>query len=766
MALLARTIAPHHPERIITTPLQDGPKTPPSEVSSGEKLRLLQQILDETQALALLGSWEWDVASGALTWSDQTFRNFGLQPSSASPTFAEYVELLHPDDRELVTATVQGALVSGQPFDFYHRVVRADGEIRTLHARGGLIPNASGSVRMVGTGQDVTEMLKLHEERAALVAEAAATRRLKFLADASEGLYSSMDYEERLKDLARYVVPFMGDWCAVDIVGSDGALKRVAVVHPDPAMITLALKLEAEYPEDPARPTSRTHVLQTGQPAFVGSITPEMIDQTARDARHAELIHSLGLRSFITVPLIARDRKLGTLTVVMAESGRFYDEGDLEMMMELGRRAAVAIDNARLHREVHDTNAKLGELLEEQHATNETLGQQAIEMEMAQESLQESARELEESNEELRETEARYRFLADAIPVHVWTALPDGNLDYVSRRTEEFFGWPQEKLIGNGWTEGIHPEDLAATGAAWAQALAAGEPYETEFRLLGADGQWSWHLGRAIPLRDADGRVIRWFGSNTNIDVQQRISEERERLKHEAQAANKAKMEFLAAMSHELRTPLNAINGYADLLLMEIPGPLVTEQQDFISRIQRSGKFLLGLINDVLSFAKIDAGALEVEHVDVNIGDVLDNIHTLVEPQIQAKGQTYSYQGPHNACTVIGDREKIEQVVLNLLTNASKFTQPGGIIELRCISAPEVVKVTVKDTGRGIPREELSSIFDPFVQVDRKSNESSQQGVGLGLAISRELARAMAGDLTVESTPGAGSTFTLSLPAK
>ncbi|MEO5903865.1 MAG: PAS domain-containing protein [Gemmatimonadaceae bacterium] len=748
----------------MTDPLETSPSP---DVSPAETLRRTQQSLDETQQLCLLGSWEWDIASGGLAWSAQTFRNFGLEPGDVAPTFEDYLSRLHPDDRELVTSTVQAAVISGQPFDYYHRLIRPDGEVRTVHARGGIVKNsAGGSPRMVGTGQDVTEILKLQSESASLVAEAATNRRMKFLSEGTEGLYATMDYEGRLAELARYVVPTMADWCAVDIAQEDGSFKRLAILHSDPAKVQTALEVERQYPEDPTQPTSRTQVLATGTPAFLPTIPPEMIDESAKDARHAKLLQSLGLRSAITVPLIAREKKLGTLTVVMAESGRNYDELDLALVKELGRRAAVAIDNARLHLEVQKRNDQLQDLLEEQQAMNETLSAQAIEMEVAQESLRDAAHDLEETNRELRNTEARYSFLSDAIPVQVWTSLPDGQLDYVSGRAAEFFGLTPDALVGSGWANVVHPEDLVATAAAWQAALTTGEPYETEFRLRSAQNEWAWHLGRAMPLRDDDGNIVRWFGSNTNIDVQKKISEERERLKHEAQAANKAKMEFLAAMSHELRTPLNAINGYADLLLMEIPGPLVKEQHDFIARIQRSGKFLLGLINDVLSFAKIDAGALEVRRVEVNIGDVLNGIHTLVEPQIKAKNQVYTYNGSDEGCSVLGDHEKIEQVVLNLLTNASKFTRDGGTIDLLCTSVKGEVLIAVRDSGRGIDKEQLESIFDPFVQVDRKSNESSQQGVGLGLAISRELARAMGGDLTVESTPGVGSTFTFSLPTK
>ena len=615
-------------------------------------------------------------------------------------------------------------------------------------------------------------MLELETERTALEAAAVANRRIGFLSDATQGLYSSLDYESRLIELAKFVVPTIGDWCAVDILEPDGSFNRLGVFHSDPEKLELARRLTDKYPEDPNAPTSRANVLKSGAPAFMSLITPEMIDLGAQDARHAELIHALGIRSFITAPLIARDKPLGTLTVVMAESGRTYDERDVQFVMELARRAAVAIDNARLHAELEQQHQRLADLLEEQKTTNENLTEQASEMAIAQEALRETAHELEVQSEELQEAnrelsgaEARYRFLADTIPVQVWTALPDGRLDYVSKRTATFFDRSEQEVIGSGWLDVVHPDDHESVIAAWTHSLATGDNYEVEFRLWSAeDKTWLWHLGRALPLRNDKGEIVRWFGSNTNVENQKRISAEHERLKREAEIANRAKMEFLAAMSHELRTPLNAINGYADLMLMEIVGPLTDGQRDYVARMNRSGKFLLGLINDVLNFAKIDAGVVEVKKVPVNIHSLLESIHTLVEPQLRAKQQHYRYSGSDPGCNVIGDMEKIEQVVLNLLTNASKFTDNGGVITLECESSDGTSRIHVSDTGRGIPPEKLKSIFDPFVQIDRGAHSSSQQGVGLGLAISRELAVAMGGDLTVESTVGKGSRFTLSLP--
>ncbi|HEX6573740.1 MAG TPA: PAS domain-containing protein [Gemmatimonadaceae bacterium] len=743
-----------------------GQPEPPGEVETSlrERLRAVQRSLDESQRLSLLGSWEWDLATGQLVWSDQTFRNFGLEPGSIEPTFDEYLKRLHPEDRELVTSTVQGAAMSGQPFDYYHRIIREDGEIRTLHARGSMVDESPASGRMLGTGQDVTEILRLQAEKTALATEAEDVRRNKFLSDATHDLYSTMDYETRLAELAKFIVPKLADWCAVDILQADDSFKRLAVVHSEPDKVRLAKRLDEDYPEDPASPTGRREVLKTGKPVYMAEITTGMIDAGARDEQHAKLIHSLGLRSFVIAPLIARGKKLGTLTVVMAESGRTFTQRDVDTVVEIARRSAVAIDNARLHQELQKKTNQLEELLEETRSWNETLTEQAVEMEVAQESLREAANDLEKANEELREAEARYRFLSDTIPVQVWTATPDGALDYVSQRTAKFFRRSQEEIVGSGWLDVVHPDDQESTIAAWNRSLATGDEYEVEFRLWSpADNAWVWHLGRAVPLRDDDGRIVRWFGSNTNMDALRRMSDEHERLKHEAQAANRAKMEFLAAMSHELRTPLNAINGYADLLLMEISGTLTDDQRNYITRVQRSGKFLLGLINDVLNFAKIDAGVLDVRKVPVDLNVTLDGIHALVEPQINAKQQQYKYESAGCDVTVLGDSEKIEQIVLNLLTNASKFTQESGSIGVGCHIEDMWAIVRVTDSGRGIPAEKLDSIFDPFVQVDRSRNSSSQQGVGLGLAISRELARAMDGDITVASTVGEGSTFTLRL---
>ncbi len=229
----------------------------------------------------------------------------------------------------------------------------------------------------------------------------------------------------------------------------------------------------------------------------------------------------------------------------------------------------------------------------------------------------------------------------------------------------------------------------------------------------------------------------------------------------EAEAANQAKSEFLAAMSHDLRTPLNAIGGYAALLAEEIQGPITDAQRSYLERIRRNQKHLLALVNDVLNFARVERGQVAIEVTEVPVNDIIGGVRAMIEPQVLAKSIKY-YVDECEPVEILADRERTEQVLMNLLGNAVKFTPVNGRIIVTSITTNDMVTIQVIDTGVGIPDDRLETIFDPFVQVD-SSRASEQQGVGLGLAISRNLARLMGGELTVTSVLGEGSKFSLHL---
>ena len=232
-----------------------------------------------------------------------------------------------------------------------------------------------------------------------------------------------------------------------------------------------------------------------------------------------------------------------------------------------------------------------------------------------------------------------------------------------------------------------------------------------------------------------------------------------------AELANKAKAEFLANMSHELRTPLNAIGGYAELLSEGIRGPVTEAQLADLHRIKRSQLHLLGLINDILNFAKIDAGRVNFQPRDVSMNKALGGLEELIAPQMLEKRITYDYDCCDASYTAFVDPERLQQVLLNLLSNAVKFTPPGGAIRVNCGATPESMVVRVYDTGIGIPADKLEAVFEPFVQLDRGASGASL-GTGLGLSISRDLARAMGGDLVAESGVDLGASLRLTLPRR
>ena len=287
-------------------------------------------------------------------------------------------------------------------------------------------------------------------------------------------------------------------------------------------------------------------------------------------------------------------------------------------------------------------------------------------------------------------------------------------------------------------------------------------PLLVDDRLLGALGL-AFEQPREFDI--ADRALILTIASQCALVLDRaRLYESEHEARHQAEMANRAKSDFLAAMSHELRTPLNAIGGYADLLEMGVHGPVNAEQVQALQRIRDSQSHLLGLINTVLDYARGAAGAINYGIEDVSVVELLERAQAFAHPQARAKRIALLCE-PCNARLVVrADLPKARQVLVNLLGNAVKFTEPDGTITLWAESGLDgTIAIRVRDTGHGIAADQLERIFQPFFQVPGKA-ECAQQGTGLGLAISRDLARGMGGDLTVESTPGEGSTFALVLP--
>jgi PAS domain S-box-containing protein len=419
-------------------------------------------------------------------------------------------------------------------------------------------------------------------EGVARAAAEGAGRRLKFLADASAAL-ASLDYETTLKRVAELAVPGFADYVIIDVLDENGRIHRVASAAADPTNVPLLQRTARYYPDASHDDHPFREPLESGEAVLVAEIDDAWMQRLTRRPEHLEVVRALRPESAIMAPLSARGHTLGLMTFATSGSGRRFGPTDVSLAGEVARRAAVAVDNARLYRQ----------------------------SEMA---------------------------------------------------------------------------------------------------------------------------------------------------RREAEAASRAKGQFLAVMSHELRTPLNAILGYSELVEMGVHGPVTEAQREAMGRIRRSGQHLLSLVNNVLNLERSEVGALQTELVTFSVAQLLEDADALTRPQAESKGITMTVDEPPPELTVIGEREKAGQVLVNLLSNAVKFTPAGGRITVTCGAEADMVALRVTDSGPGIPRESLERIFEPFVQLDSGLTRKAE-GAGLGLAISRRLARLMGGDLTVESEAGSGSTF-------
>jgi PAS domain S-box-containing protein len=340
---------------------------------------------------------------------------------------------------------------------------------------------------------------------------------------------------------------------------------------------------------------------------------------------------------------------------------------------------------------------------------------------------------------------------------------PTGHIATWNEGAQRIKGYTAEEIVGRHFSTFYPPEDNA-----WGKpdkelviAIAEGR-FEEEGWRIRKDGTRFWANVVITALWD-DGELV-GFAKVTRDLTERRAAQQKAiadaRRVAEAEVANRAKSEFLAAMSHELRTPLNAIGGFAELLELGIAGPVSDQQKEYIGRIRSSQQHLLGIISDLLNYSRIEAGQLQYEMASIPVHDVVDDVLPLLETQAIGKNITLLHGPCSDDMYAWADRNRVEQIVLNLLSNAVKFTDRDGRVTIECSKAADRVCVNVIDTGPGIPADKRLAIFEPFVQLGR-SLTSPHEGTGLGLAISRDLARAMGGDITVESQVNVGSTFTL-----
>lgn len=449
-------------------------------------------------------------------------------------------------------------------------------------------------------------------------------QRYRFLADASRELASSLDYEETLAGVAGRPLPFLGAWCIVDLVGEDGHMRRIAIVHPDPEMRRLVDRLRSGWPPSRDDPFGIPTVMRSKEPELVSRIPDELLVKAAQDEENLRILRALRMGSLVSVPMVARGKLIGAITYVAPEAGHGFTDEDVALASDLATLSALAVENARLH---------------------------------------------EEARTATREARAR----------------------------------------------GSDAERLAALAGTLNERL-----------LLSA-------------IQELEAAEV-------------------------AEAMEEARSEFTTSLSHELRTPLNAIMGYVELLLDGYQGPLTDEQTASLEPVKSAARHILHLVDQVLSHARIGAKRepMRVERVDVTA--VAREALALLEPSAARKHLGLRGEFPADALMVWTDEDKVRQILLNLLSNATKFTDEGEV-RLEVVPDGKNVLFRVVDTGRGISREDRTRIFERFRRAEDTVGLPAE-GSGLGLAITRALVGLLGGEISMESKPGHGSTFTVSLPSR
>jgi PAS domain S-box-containing protein len=673
-------------------------------------LRHSEASLANAQRIARLGSWDWNIATGDLTWSDGVYLIFGLEPNEFEATYDAFLALVHPEDRPMVQKAMSNAL-AGFPYGIDHRVVLPNGEVRIVHEQGEVERDPDGNPAVMhGTVQDVTA----HREAVTAVRE--GERHVRSIMENVADALVTIDDRGLIQSVNPATETLFG-YEAEELIG-----QNVSVLMPAPHWIEHDNYIRRYLA------TGKASILGVSAREVVGQRkdgTPVDIELTTSEMRYG------GDRLFIGVMRDITERKQAE--EALGQKSAFIE---LSTVVAAAANEALSVEDA-LQTCVGEVCRHFGfpaghaYLLAEDGS--EELAPSTI-WHLADPAKFGAFRSITMATRFAAGIGLPGRILVSREPV--WIPDVSQDSDFLRARASEnigikgAFGFPV--LVGS---------KVAAVLEFFTEDAI--EPDRDALEVVA-------HIGKQI------GRVI------------ERAQAERQLLaaKEAAEHANRTKGEFLATMSHELRTPLNAIIGFSEVMGQELLGSLGhPTYKEYVGDIKTSGTHLLNIINDILDFSKAEAGMINLDDDAVDLAEVIETCLRLLGPQAEAKGIPLEVDLPETRVRVRGDLRRLKQVLLNLLSNAVKFTNEGRVTATLRADPKSGVVLRIIDTGIGIAEPDLDRVMEAFTQADSRLSRT-HEGTGLGLPLSRVLVEAHGGRLSVESVFGKGTTATVRLPAQ
>ncbi|MES2060979.1 MAG: PAS domain-containing protein [Bacteroidota bacterium] len=716
---------------------------------------------------AELGAWDMDPENERVTWDERCNQLHGFTEGQVT-VYSDVLKHIHPDDLQNIKQKVQKALTPGGDANYdetFRIICPSSTRVRWLRSKGKAYFNGQGHcVRFAGTTQDITAEIRDKEEQRKLITLVDHTSDFISLSDLDGNVsyvntagrkMMGIDDDADLPHNSEFIMPgeknklkneinkalqTTGKWSGEVLyrnfkTGEAIPVMGTSMLIDDPTgkpqgRATIARDLRTELVNKQALVDSE-HLLQNitsasptalwmaddnGMITYANKTWTDWTGQPTKDLLGTGWLHCI----------LPEDRARAAEKFLMDLKAQKPYEVDFRIRRKRGEiRWCIATGHPQYNHE----GKFMGYIGACTDVTEKTI----------------TDIELQLKNGELNDQIRQFEFVTDFMPVQLWTAKTSGELDYVNKQTINFFGLPMEAVIGEKWIDNVHPDDRPGCIAAWTAALQSGTLYQYEFRLCDKNGEYKWHLARALPFIN-DGEIVRWFGTNTDIDEQKQMQRQKD--------------DFLGIASHELKTPVTSIKAYAQVLGAMLSNEGEEKKAQMVMKMDAQLNRLTNLIGDLLDVTKINSGRILFNKVWFDFNKAVEecvqdlqhttNKHILVM-DFKETGKVYS------------DKERIGQVMTNLISNAVKYSPHSNRIIISTEREGNMVTVCVEDFGIGIPEDKKDKVFEQFYRVSG-SKQHTFPGLGLGLYISNEIIRREGGKMWVNSIEGKGSTFCFSLP--